>query len=478
MTHEARAWTSDAALLASAGASLVLTQYLAAREVGSTFFSTEIVLLLTTVIMLAGPSVGYAVAHRVSDRALLAWGLAALAIQLSLPTGVRAIVAFNATRSALLPVLGVVLVVVGLLVASFYAIFLPRRAILASSLPRLYAIELAGGALGVLCIALAPSHHWVVAAHAFATTAVLAVAGGPRFVAAAAVLAIALYPRLDRAAATAYYARYQGLPSPSLLASEYSPYQRVDVVDDASGSRSLFLDGVYFFRSRAFEAFNVYLAEVPGSLRANRGDALVVGSGSFLSAGLLYRLGYSVTVVELDEAVARLGFFHFADVHGLQPGAVRVEIADARRYLARTPQSFDVIVLDVPAPYHVQTALLHSEPFYRSVAAHLRPGGIAAMSLCGESDSPIARAIIAGAARVFASLAAIEPESAPGAFLYAGVPFDRERLRAELARDPSGGRVLDDRELRALASKPIDASSLAPTLVMARRPLEELLHGR
>ena len=33
----------------------------------------------------------------------------------------------------------------------------------------------------------------------------------------------------------------------------------------------------------------------------------------------------------------------------------------------------DVIALDVPAPYHLRTALLHTPRFYRSVAARLRP---------------------------------------------------------------------------------------------------------
>ncbi len=477
MTTDARARMNDAALLASAGAALVFTQYVAAREIGSTFFSTEIVLLMTTVIMLGGPSVGYAVAHRVTDRALVAWGLFVIATQLALPTSLRAVVAHGAAHGLLAFVLATALIVVGFVVASFYAIFLPRRALVPMSLPRLYAIELAGGVVAVLLIALSPSHRWVVAAHALFAILVLAIA--VRRVAVTAALATVgalaawMYPRLDDRAATSYYARYQGLPSPVMLQTEYSPYQRIDIVDDALGSRSLFLDGVYFFRSRAFEGFNHYLAEVPGALRTSRGDALVVGSGSFLSAALLHRLGYSVTVIELDEAVARLGFFHFADVHGLVPGAVNVQIADARRYLARTSQSFDVIVLDVPAPYHVQTALLHSEPFYRSVSAHLRPFGVAAISLCGEAEAPIARSIIAGAARAFSALITVEPPATPGAFLYAGnpLPFDAARLSA-------AGRVREDAEVRALAGTPIDATNLAATLVMAREPLRELLRGK
>lgn len=472
MTDDARARMNDAALLASAGAALVLTQYVAAREIGSTFFSTEIVLLMTTVIMLSGPSVGYAIAHRVSDRALLAWGLFAFAIQLALPTAIRVVVGHG---RVLIVVLVSVLAIVGLSVSSFYAIFLPRRARVPTSLPRLYAIELAGGVLAVALIAATPSHRWVVAAHAMFAMLVLAIAANRVAVtaalAAAAGVAAWMYPRFDRGAASVYYARYHGLPSPVVLHTEYSPYQRVDIVDDALGSRSLFLDGVYFFRSRAFESFNVFLAEIPGSLRTTRGDALVVGSGSFLSAALLHRLGYSVTVVELDEAVARLGFFHFADVHGLVPGAVKIEIADARGYLARTSQSFDVIVLDVPAPYHVQTALLHSEPFYRSVSAHLRAGGVAAISLCGEAEAPIARSIIAGVARAFSSLAIVEPDGTPGAFLYAGNPLPFGDVKG-------AGRVRNDAAARALAGKPIDTTSLAATLVMAREPLREMLHGK
>jgi spermidine synthase len=466
----------DDALLASAGACLVLTQYIAAREIGSTFFSTEIVLLLTTVIMLAGPSIGYSIAHRPSERALVAWGTAAFALQLALPTGLRAVVGVAAPRGVLAIVLIVALTVVGFAVASFYAVFLPRRAA-SLELARLYAFELAGGVVALAAIAVAPSHRWVIALHAIASATVLAIIVERRvvaFVAAAAgTVAIALYPAFDRSAAHAYYAGYHGLVEPRVIVSEYSPYQRIDIVDDALGSRSLFLDGVYFFRSRAVESFNVFLAEVPGALRSTRGDALVVGSGSFLSAALLQRLGYHVTVLELDEAVARLGFFHFADVHRLVPGALQLQVGDARRHLARASESYDVIVLDVPAPYHLQTALLHSAAFYRTVSGRLRSGGIAAMSLCGDSDAPVARAIIASAAATFPAIAIAQPTGSSVGFLYAG-NVDVPTLRADIARR-GGGNVLDDGAARALATRAIDEGNLGATLLMAREPLREMV---
>ena len=43
------------------------------------------------------------------------------------------------------------------------------------------------------------------------------------------------------------------------------------IIDDARGRRSLYLDGVPFYRSGDFDAFNVYLAEVPGELAVRDG---------------------------------------------------------------------------------------------------------------------------------------------------------------------------------------------------------------
>jgi spermidine synthase len=475
----------DQFLLGAAGASSVLTQYVAVREIGSTFLPTEIVILAATLVTLAGPSIGYAIAHRIPDRVLALWGALSLAALLALPVGLRALVGAMAARGHGGVAIGLTVLLGGLFLSAFSAVFLPRCARAPASLAALYACELGGALVALALLALSASFR-VTLALSWAA-AVLALHLGLRrpslslAAAAAAVGAALAYPRLDEAAAGLYYAGYHGRREPRIVVTEYSPYQRIDVVDDARGRRSLYLDGVWFFRNDGFDGHNRFLAELPGALHAGAGrEALVIGSGSFSSAAYLHGLGYEVTVVELDEAVARIGFFAFGETHGLVPGAVKVWIGDGRRFLAETARAFDVIAVDVPAPYHLRTALLHTPGFYRLAASRLRPSGVVSLSLCGSVEGPVGKAIAAAAAQAFPSVVAVESATSRLAHLYGGspLPFSAADVAAALAeRDPRGGRVLADAELRALVRgvEPLTEARLFPVLALARAALEDVI---
>jgi spermidine synthase len=466
----------------------MLTQYVAVREIGSTFFSTELVLLLSTVVTLAGPSVAYAISHRIPDWAAVLWGAVSVAALLALPVGLRALVGAMAARGHGAAVIGMLALVGGLFVSGFYAVFLPRCAQSPASLSMLYASELGGALVALGLIALSSSYRVTLALASSA--AVLSLHLGLRrpwlslAATMAAVSAALAYPRLDEAAARLYYEGYHGRREPRIVATEYSPYQRIDVVDDARGRRSLYLDGVWFFRSDSFDGHNRFLAELPGALHARGGtdreQALVIGSGSFSSAAYLHGLGYAVSVVELDEAVARIGFVQFGEAHGLVPGTVKVWIGDGRRFLAETKEAFDVIAIDAPAPYQLRTALLYTAGFYRLAASRLRPGGVVSLSLCGSADGRVGKAIVAAAAQAFPSIIAVESATSSLAHLYGGapLPFSASDVAAALAeRDPGGGRVYADAELRARAEgvEPLTEARLAPVLVLARSALKDVL---
>jgi len=473
----------DRLLLGAAGASSLFTQYVVVREIGSTLLSTELVLLAATLITLAGPSLGYALAHRLSNRVVAVWGALSVALLLALPVGLRALVGAMAELGARGIVLGLTVLLGGVALSGFYAVFLPRSARVAASLPALYGAELSGGLVALALVALSPSYRVTLALSSVAAVVALHLGLGRRLLtlAAAAVAtgAAIAYPRLDEAATRLYYAGYHGRRDPQIVETWYSPYQRIDVVDDALGRRALYLDGVFFFRSNGADDHNRALAYVPGSLHPGRGPALVIGSGSFSSAAYLRYLGYDVTVVELDEAVARIGFTRFGEVHGLVPGAVDVRIEDGRRFLAETSASFDVIAVDVPAPYTVRTAILHTPAFYRLAASRLRPGGVVSLSLCGRADDPLGKAIAAAAAQVFPDVLALE--SVPGsAHLYGGtmLPFSAGDVAGMLAQGGRpGARVYEDAAVRAMVRgvEPLSETRLLPVLVLAREVLEDTL---
>jgi len=116
------------------------------------------------------------------------------------------------------------------------------------------------------------------------------------------------------------------------------------------------------------------LASLPAPPR--RTLVLCFGMGtSFRSA---FSWGTSVTVVELVPSVPLLfSYFHPDGDELLRSPRATVVIDDARRFLERTRDSFDAIVIDPPPPVEAAgSSMLYSVEFYRALARRLAPGGI------------------------------------------------------------------------------------------------------
>ncbi|HND11265.1 MAG TPA: hypothetical protein PKO07_20070 [Pseudomonadota bacterium] len=477
-THEAATPLRQILMMATAGASLLASQYIASRELGSTFFVTELSLIAATVMTLVGPSLGYALSltFRPSFRIMNAWAMLSLVMLWLLPVGIRTLWASVGTAHPWLS--GTVLAIALSIVCGYYSFILPLIA-KPASVPHLYAAELCGAALMLLFIAASPSHTVFLLAAFLLASLLCGLAHGRALGLLALALSVvwtAFLGTADRRAAELFYRRVFGQKDPQLVESHYSPYQRIDVIAEG-GNKSLFLDGVPFYRAGDLDAFDVFLAKIPGKLlRRPQGRALVIGSGSFSSAAHLFRLGYRVHVIELDAAVAQIGFRQFAAQHQLQEGQITVEIADARTALPEIAERYDLIVLDVPAPYRTQTALLHAPAFYSVVAQHLTEGGIVALSLCASLREPLGRQIAASAALSFSDLMVVESEAVGLAILYAGnkLPFSASELSRELrSHDPEAGEVIPNRAVRrqVLSESPLSQQNLLGVLWLSREAM-------
>ena len=128
--------------------------------------------------------------------------------------------------------------------------------------------------------------------------------------------------------------------------------------------------------------------------------------------------------------------------------------------------------MDVPAPYHVRTALLHTPDFYRLVKSRLRPGGVAALSLCGSLNREVGGSIAKSAASVFDDIIVVRSGSVGLAVAYAGaaLPFNPEVVEAAVrARDPEKSTIYSNAETRHRIAdrKPLDDAHLLPVLYLA-----------
>ena len=110
-------------------------------------------------------------------------------------------------------------------------------------------------------------------------------------------------------------------------------------------------------------------------------SALIIcfGMGTSYRSALSWDI--DTTAVELVPSVTKaFGFYHTNAAQILANPKGHVVIDDGRRFLRRTREKFDVIVIDPPPPVQAAgSSLLYSREFYALAREHLKPGGILQM---------------------------------------------------------------------------------------------------
>jgi len=128
-------------------------------------------------------------------------------------------------------------------------------------------------------------------------------------------------------------------------------------------------------------------------------NALIICFGMGTSFRSAISWGVPTTVVELVPSVPKL-FTYYHPVDGeqiAQSPLAQIVIDDGRRYLERSGQKYDAIIIDPPPPVEAAgSSLLYSQDFYEVVKQHLQPGGILQQWLPGgdrADEASVARAL-------------------------------------------------------------------------------------
>ncbi|MGB7585968.1 MAG: fused MFS/spermidine synthase [Terriglobales bacterium] len=107
-------------------------------------------------------------------------------------------------------------------------------------------------------------------------------------------------------------------------------------------------------------------------------NALVIcfGMGTTFRSAMSW--GIPVTAVDLVPSVPKLfGYYHRDAAEIMASPRAHVVIDDGRRFLERSPEEYDAIIIDPPPPVQAAgSSLLYSEDFYAVAKKRLRPGGI------------------------------------------------------------------------------------------------------
>jgi spermidine synthase len=171
-------------------------------------------------------------------------------------------------------------------------------------------------------------------------------------------------------------------------------YQSVQVVRTRDLGICLVLDGK--IQSSEKDEFIYHEALVQPAMIAHPGPEVVFiaggGEGATLREVLSHKTVKRVVMVEIDEEVTALSRKYLP---GLNRGAFedsRAELhhIDARQYLEKSQETFDVIIIDLPDPIEKGPAyLLYTREFYRIVLDRLTGSGLIAVQAGSASPTEL-----------------------------------------------------------------------------------------
>ena len=158
-------------------------------------------------------------------------------------------------------------------------------------------------------------------------------------------------------------------------------------------------------------------------------DAAIIGLGGGRTAWYHHKSvpGLEMTAVELDPEVVRIDeqFFRIAPEPEFD-----IAVQDGRVWLSKTEDRFDIIMIDAYRGPFVPFHLLTSD-FYKLVAAHLKPGGVAVQNV--EPSTMLFDSAVATIRSAFEHVVFLEGKGNIVVLAYNGPEKDEETLQRQAA---------------------------------------------
>lgn len=173
-----------------------------------------------------------------------------------------------------------------------------------------------------------------------------------------------------------------------VLYDEPSEFGQVQVFDTEFFGRMLVIDGIVQTSLLDEFIYHEMLALTPLLRHDHPKRVLIVGGGDGGAArqALRMRPVESVVQVEIDPRVVQVCRKHLPEISGgaFEDPRCRLVIDDGARFVARTRERFDVLILDLTDPLPNSPAETLFEPeFLRACKQALAPGGVLSMQ-CGS----------------------------------------------------------------------------------------------
>ena len=458
-----------------AGINLIIIQWVLVRELTTVLRVSELVIMIITVSYFLGLSIGYRVAGRVKRSWLKPIGIMILFLHLSLPIWFRVLTTWLDSMGAYGIAYFLFPLIVPFIISAFYSIFLPLFVDDGDGqLTSLYAIELMGSVAGILCLVILADLGVLIIFSIYATIlmGILGLLGLPRIwwirVALLAIGWLWFFPSLNIWSNTLMFRQFKGLSEQSrTLFTAYSPYQKVDILQDSAGNRYLYLDGLEHYGGDFGYWLNVLMGRVPATLIEPE-KSLVFGAGTMELEWMISNYSGQVTTVEIDPVVVDASLQFFKDYNYMDKLANRtIIIDDAKHFIANTDQTYDLITSALPAAFTIQNGALYSTAFLEQIHAKLNPDGIFVANLTSAfaPDDVISRRITASVLATFDEVVVVTSDQVELSVIFASdnLTFGVEEVQTALETNGATDyAIFETNTVRAILgdAQPITLDSL------------------
>lgn len=172
-----------------------------------------------------------------------------------------------------------------------------------------------------------------------------------------------------------------------ILHSEYSDFQKVEIIETEAYGKMLLLDGLVMTTEKDEFFYHEMISHIPMLAHQNPERVLIVGGGDggTVREVLKHPSVKEVVLCEIDGAVIEVSKKYLPSIAGkLDDSRVKINVEDAIEYMKRQSKNFDVILIDSTDPMGPGEGLF-TEDFYTNVKNALKEGGV----MAAQSESPI-----------------------------------------------------------------------------------------
>lgn len=175
-----------------------------------------------------------------------------------------------------------------------------------------------------------------------------------------------------------------------VIFSRSTPYQNITLTRDGKVI-SLYLNGQLQFNSLDEYRYHESLVHPVMSLARRHQNILLLGGGDGLAVRelLKYEDIKNITLVDLDHVVTDLfrdnPLLTRLNNNALQDARVQVVNEDAWKFLEKSSELYDVVIVDLPDPNDISVSKLYTRSFYSLVFRHMALDGI----VVTQATSPI-----------------------------------------------------------------------------------------